>query len=267
MPIIAEHFGFDNIIPTEIGFLDEGNDLEPVCLMEEAKGKIGYQIFLYYDENTRKTAEDYIKEYEAELVDASDPDLQIEALKLGIVDCLGLILDRNAGNMFLCKTKDGKFKLVGIDNDWVCSLKPNFWYLGDLNNFFKAKVPFITSELKKKVLSELSDNKIKKLMAKLEGKINRGPGGAEVMVALEKRITDFKGYIETCEVIDELNGKTAKKFIQTRCYQTSDNPISAMMPASQMLHEDKLLEQTKNQSAEENNKSKTIPNDINIIKT
>lgn len=256
MPIISEHFGFENIIPTEIGFLDEGNDLEPVCLMEEAEGKIGYRIFLHYDEHTKATAENFTRYYDAELVDASNPDLQIEALKLAIVDVIGLILDRNAGNMFFRKTKVGKFKFVGIDNDWVCSLEPNSWYKRNLNNFFEAKVPFITSELKEKVLAKLSDDEIKKLLYRLEGKINRGPGGKQVMEALENRIKVFKNYIEKCEVVDELNGKTAEKFMK-QSYPTTDNPISAMTPVIQMLHSEQLLEQNKDQS-KENNKPKTI---------
>ena len=241
---------FENIIPTEIGFLlDEGNDLEPVCLMEEAEGKIGYRIFLHYDEYTKATAENFTQHYDAELVDASNPDLQIEALKLAIVDVIGLILDRNAGNMFFRKTKVGKFKFVGIDNDWVCSLEPNSWYKRNLNNFFEAKVPFITSELKEKVLAKLSDGEIKKLLYRLEGKINRGPGGEEVIEALQSRMNDFKDYIGRCEVVDELNDKTAEKFMK-QSYPTTDNPISAMTPVIQMLHSEQLLEQNKNQSTE-----------------
>ena len=266
MPIISEHFGFDNIISTEIGFLREGENLEPVCLMEEAEGKIGYRIFLYYDKFTKGTLESYSQTYDIELVDASNPDLQIKALELGIVDYIGLILDRNAGNMFLCKTKDEKFKFIGIDNDWVCSLKPNSWYTGDLNNFFRAKVPFITSELKEIVLSKLTDDEIKRLMAKLGGKIDRGPGGKKVMKSLENRLKAFKNYIGACEVIDKLNDETAEKFM-VQYYATTDNPISAMTPIVQMLHSEKLLKNNKDQSAEENNKPKTISNEINIIKT
>lgn len=266
MPIIAEHFGFDNVIPTEIAFLREGENLEPVCLMEEAKGKIGYQIFLYYDENTKAEAENCDKKYDIELVDASNPDLQIEALKLAIVDCIGLNLDRHAGNMFLHKTKDGKFKFTAIDNDWVCLLKLNFWYSYNLSYFFTAKFPLITSNLKAEVLSKLNDtDEIKRLMAKLEGKINRGPGGKKVMEAMKNRINAFKNYIGACEVIDELNDKTAEKFM-VQCYATTDNPISAMTPIVQMLHSEKLLEKIKDQSLE-NSKPKTISNETNIIET
>ena len=230
MPIIAEHFGFDNVIPTEIAFLREGENLEPVCLMEEAKGKIGYQIFFYYNEASKECAENCDKKYDIELVDASDPDLQIEALKLAIVDCIGLNLDRHAGNMFLHKTKDGKFKFTAIDNDWVCLLKPNFWYSYNLSYFFTAKFPLITSNLKAEVLSKLNDTDgIEKLLAKLEGKINRGPGGKKVMQALKERINLFKGYIDKeCKVIDELNSKTAKTCTESHWNCTKNNPISAL---------------------------------------
>ena len=268
MPIIAEHFGFDNVIPTEIAFLREGENLEPVCLMEEAKGKIGYQIFFYCNEASKECAENCDKKYDIELVDASDPDLQIEALKLAIVDCIGLNLDRHAGNMFLHKTKDGKFKFTAIDNDWVCLLKPNFWYSYNLSYFFTAKFPLITSNLKAEVLSKLNDTDgIEKLLAKLEGKINRGPGGKKVVDALKERINCFKGYIDKeCKIIDELNSKTAERFL-VECYVTTDNPISAMMSMVQELHSEKLLEKTENPSAEENNKPKTITDETNIIKT
>lgn len=265
MPIIAEHFGFDNIIPTEIAYLKEKNNLGSVCLMEEAEGKIGYQIFLYYNKDTQKMAENSIKEYEAELVDANNPNVQIEALKLGIVDAIGLILDRNAENMFFCKTKDEKFKFIGIDNDWVCSLKPNSWYNYNLENFFEVKVPFITSELKSKVLSKLTDHEIKKLLAKLEGKINRGLGGGEVMEALENRIKAFKNHISVCKVIDKLNGETAEKFMK-QYYITTDNPISAMTPITQMLHSEKLLKKSKSQLPG-NNKPKTTTIEEKIIGT
>ena len=250
MPIISEHFGFENIIPTEIGFLDEGNDLEPVCLMEEAKGKIGHKIFLYngkelttrridFEKNDKTAYISFIEKnmakalanwYDVELIDASNPHLQIEALKLAIVDCIGLILDRTSENLFFDNTQNVSFKFIGIDNDWVGSLTPNQWYEDDLLEFFKAKVPFITSNLKKEVLGKLSDtNGIKKLLARLEGKINRGPGGEKVMQALEERINSFKYYIDKeCKVIDELNSKTAKTFIESHWNHTKNNPISAL---------------------------------------
>ncbi len=252
MPIISEHFGFENIIPTEIGFLDKGNDLEPVCLMEEAKGKIGHKVFLYNgkasttrkidfekDDKDKTAYISFIEEsmakalanwYDVELIDASNPDLQIEALKLAIVDCIGLILDRTSENLFFDNTQNVSFKFIGIDNDWVGSLTPNQWYENNLLEFFKAKVPFITSNLKNEVLGKLNDtNGIKKLMAKLEGKINRGPGGEKVMQALQERINSFKYYIDKeCKVIDELNSKTAKTFIESHRNRTKNNPISAL---------------------------------------
>ena len=69
-------------------------------------------------------------------------------------------------------------------------------------------------------------------------------------------MNDFKDYIGRCEVVDELNDKTAEKFMK-QSYPTTDNPISAMTPVIQMLHPEQLLEKNKNQS-KENNKPETI---------
>lgn len=240
--IIAEHFGFDNIIPTEIGFLKEGDDFEPVCLMEEAKGKIGYQILIYLDEDEKNEALFDIKHnnLDAEIVNANNPDLQIKSLELGIIDFIGLNPDRHAGNIFLYKTKDGNFKLTGIDNDWCFLIDPPGERF-NLGNFFESKLPFITSNLKNKVLSGLSDDKIKKLLAKLEGKINRALGGKAVIKAVEDRLRYLKKYIEKCDVIDELNGKTAQEFIK-QFDVTKDNPISAMRYRVQSFcHPDKFI--------------------------
>ena len=110
-----------------------------------------------------------------------------------------------------------------------------------MGNFFESKLPFITSNLKNKVLSGLSDDKIKKLLAKLEGKINRALGGKAVIKAVEDRLRYLKKYIEKCDVIDELNGKTAQEFIK-QFDVTKDNPISAMRYRVQSFcHPDKFI--------------------------
>ena len=71
--------------------------------MEEAPGKQGFQVFLYFTQEEKTYLENYIAEnnINAELLDASKADVQIESLKLGIVDCIGLNPDRHAGNFFV----------------------------------------------------------------------------------------------------------------------------------------------------------------------
>ena len=111
----------------------------------------------------------------AELLDASRADVQIESLKLGIVDCIGLNPDRHAGNFFVSGFGKGeKIKFTGIDNDFVFLIG---YSNRDIKKFFRQRIPFITTELKNLILEKLGDNAgQEKLLSLLSGKMNIGPG-------------------------------------------------------------------------------------------
>lgn len=230
--VISDYFGFDNIVHTELACIknNEGGK-QLVCLMEAAPGKQGFQVFLYFTDEEKAYLESYIAEnnINAELLDASRADVQVESLKLGIVDCIGLNPDRHAGNFFVSGFGKGeKIKFTGIDNDFVFLIG---YSERKIKKFFRQRVPFITIELRNLILEKLGDNSgQEKLLSLLVGKMNIGPGETKAYKQTKNRIRLFAEYIRNdCPIIDNLNEISAQKFRGTYWfYGRKDNPISAL---------------------------------------
>lgn len=230
--VISDYFGFDNIVHTELVCIkDNKGNKQLACLMEEAPGKQGFQVFLYFTQEEKTYLENYIAEnnINAELLDASRADVQIESLKLGIVDCIGLNPDRHAGNFFVSGFGKGeKIKSTGIDNDFVFLVG---YSERKIKKFFRQRVPFITTKLRNLILEKLGDDAgQEKLLSLLAGKMNIGPGETKSYKQTKNRIRLFAEYIRNdCPVIDNLNEISAQKFRSTYWfYGRKDNPISAL---------------------------------------
>lgn len=158
----------------------------------------------------------------------------MSALAIGIVDFICIQLDRHSGNFFI----DENGKMIGIDNDAIGML----YYSTELTiEIMKVKVPFVTSQIKERIISLYNNKDI--LLNFLIGKMNIGMQGNKVILKIEKRIDMLYNYVnsEDCPILelkdkknwneDELN-KATDYFVQAH-----NNFAKAGFSDSFTLHE------------------------------
>ncbi|MCL2500288.1 MAG: hypothetical protein FWE90_08125 [Defluviitaleaceae bacterium] len=158
------------------------------------------------------------------VADLSNPSLQEEAINMQALDFVCGQYDRHSGNFFISKETDkngvDKYRLTGIDNDGAFS-SSNYENSVYSEDFLKKTLPFVTPDLKKKILDmdkgEVCDS--------LRGLVDRGEKGENAIRDTGRRIDILQSYVKDCPVVkpEELNKETADELL--KCI---DNPYTQL---------------------------------------
>ncbi|MCL2085309.1 MAG: phosphatidylinositol 4-kinase, partial [Oscillospiraceae bacterium] len=163
------------------------------------------QIQQQMKESAQASNNDLPPIYKAEIVDSSDPTLQVASMKLAVLDYIGGHFDRHPGNFFISKGDDGRFKITGIDNDSAFA-PPN---TGAKEPTPESLIRVITPEIRELIRNIDPDRTVNAL----KGVIDRTAKGQESLDAVRDRIEKLKEHVKDMVPVpeDRLNAETAKK--------------------------------------------------------
>lgn len=140
-------------------------------------------------------------------------ETQLSALVTGLVDFICAQIDRHSGNFFI----DKNGKITNIDNDAICIQNSYEKDTGIRNNYLstmvKAKIPFLTPELKEKFMYLYNNKDI--FFNFLKGKMNIGQQENIPISVIEERLEVLYNYInDECPIVTELNENSLDLFLQ-----------------------------------------------------
>jgi hypothetical protein len=143
------------------------------------------------------------QELPLEVIDISNPSVQVGALELGTLDYICGQYDRHSGNFFISKDENNNYKFHGIDNDGSFGLRET--------KAPEVILPFITPNLKEKILNLKPDE----VVDALKGLVDRGEKGDEILKGVRNRVEMLQQYVkdEKTVVVDEstLGEKTSEQ--------------------------------------------------------
>ena len=215
MYVLSKLLDMDVITPSRLGV---DNMSGYVSAMDAAKGAQGGHYILTLPEDLaeaqqkqRQIADSYKDAglpappcSSMPLIDASDPSLQVASIKLAALDYIGGHFDRHAGNFFVSKDENGRYKITGIDNDSAFPSKNTRVRLPEP----EEAVRVVTPEIRQQILDMDED----RVVNALKGVVDRTAMGAEALDAVRERIGKLKKHVGKMVPVpeDRLGAETAR---------------------------------------------------------
>lgn len=216
-----------------------------VSIMDEAEGIPGAQVILYKQSDKKKLEEFLDTDISSNIVletnekdENGNPKLvikkankyrdlignptcicateetQLSALVTGLVDFICAQYDRHSNNFFI--NENGK--IINIDNDAIC-IQNNYEKDPDIRVYYlprmmKAKIPFLTPELKKNFMDFYDNKDI--FFNFLKGKMNIGLQNIVPISIIEDRLESLYKYVENeCPIVEQFDENSFDRFLQT----------------------------------------------------
>lgn len=238
---VADMLGHgESFVRTKTGIGKTGK----VSVMDEAKGIPGSQVLLYKQSDKEKLEEFLDTDISSNIVlETNEKDengnlklvikkantyrdlignptcirateeTQLSSLVTGLVDFICAQIDRHSNNFFI--NENGK--ITNIDNDAIC-IQNNYEKDPNIRDYYlpimmKAKIPFLTPELKKNFMDFYNNKDI--FFNFLKGKMNIGLQENIPISIIEERLELLHNYVENeCPIVEQFDENSFDLFLQ-----------------------------------------------------